>query len=102
MTTALLEKSSGTEVTLLTNNKSFMGYRYCKKCDNLKPPRAHHCSICDRCVMKMDHHCPWMGNCIGLRNHKYFINYLFWTMLATLHVAISTHFLYNPKAEYSM
>jgi hypothetical protein len=24
----------------------------CKKCNILKPPRAHHCSICRRCVLR--------------------------------------------------
>lgn len=24
--------------------------RYCKKCEVLKPPRAHHCRYCKRCV----------------------------------------------------
>jgi hypothetical protein len=23
-------------------------FRYCPKCDNIKPPRAHHCSVCQR------------------------------------------------------
>lgn len=23
-------------------------FRYCEKCDNIKPPRAHHCSVCQR------------------------------------------------------
>ena len=31
--------------------------RTCYKCNNFKPPRAHHCSICNRCIVKMDHHC---------------------------------------------
>ena len=31
--------------------------KQCYRCNNFKPPRAHHCSICDRCVIKMDHHC---------------------------------------------
>ncbi len=25
----------------------------CQKCENHKPPRAHHCSICGRCIIKM-------------------------------------------------
>nr|AHA84213.1 palmitoyltransferase [Phaseolus vulgaris] len=29
--------------------------RYCRKCNQLKPPRCHHCSVCGRCVLKMDH-----------------------------------------------
>ena len=32
---------------------------YCRKCQHLRPARAHHCAICRRCVLKMDHHCPW-------------------------------------------
>lgn len=39
--------------------------KICKKCHEIKPPRAHHCSICDTCVLKMDHHCPWINNCVG-------------------------------------
>lgn len=26
---------------------------WCKKCQMVRPPRAHHCSICQRCVLKM-------------------------------------------------
>eukprot|EP00808_Paulinella_micropora_P028464 g25301.t1 len=33
-------------------------YRFCRKCNVVKPMRAHHCSVCKRCVLKMDHHCP--------------------------------------------
>ena len=32
----------------------------CVKCDQFKPPRAHHCSECKRCIVKMDHHCPYV------------------------------------------
>ena len=84
---------------------SFMGYRVCKKCKILKPPRSHHCSICGECVMRMDHHCPWTGNCIGLKTHKYFICFLFWTAIACFHVFISSIFMnqngnfFNPKID---
>lgn len=70
-----------------------MGFRECKKCMAPKPPRSHHCKICGHCVMRMDHHCPWTGNCIGLKTHKFFICFLFWTIMACLHVAISTPLL---------
>ena len=84
--------------------RSFKNFRICDKCNDLKPPRAHHCSVCQKCVMRMDHHCPWTGNCIGLKNHKYFICFCFWTIVACTHVAISS-FLMNsnctlwPKIE---
>ena len=73
--------------------KSFLGYRFCPKCNDVKPPRTHHCSICRKCVMRMDHHCPWTGNCVGLKTHKYFICFTFWTIIACLHVGISTPIL---------
>lgn len=36
--------------------------RWCKKCQCMKPPRAHHCKKCAKCIPKMDHHCPWTSN----------------------------------------
>jgi palmitoyltransferase len=53
-------------------------YRYCKKCNKVKPMRTHHCSVCNTCVLKMDHHCPWVNNCVGHRNHKHFLLFLFY------------------------
>jgi len=59
-------------------NADFSCARFCAKCDQFKPPRAHHCSECDCCVPKMDHHCPWVNNCVGNANHKVFVVFLFW------------------------
>ncbi|PJF19899.1 Palmitoyltransferase [Paramicrosporidium saccamoebae] len=59
--------------------------RLCKKCDMIKPPRAHHCSHgCGSCILKMDHHCPWVANCIGFWNHGHFLRYTAYTWLAAL------------------
>ncbi|KAJ0914261.1 putative protein S-acyltransferase [Helianthus annuus] len=69
--------------------------RYCRKCNQLKPPRCHHCSVCGRCVLKMDHHCVWVVNCVGALNYKYFLLFLFYTFLETMVVtlALLPHFL---------
>ena len=50
--------------------------RWCRTCNNVKPPICHHCSVCNTCVLRMDHHCPWMNNCVGLRNYRYFFLFL--------------------------
>jgi palmitoyltransferase len=63
--------------------------RYCRKCNQLKPPRCHHCSVCGRCVLKMDHHCVWVVNCVGALNYKYFLLFLFYTFLETTFVSLS-------------
>ncbi|CAH9118068.1 unnamed protein product [Cuscuta europaea] len=63
--------------------------RFCKKCNQLKPPRCHHCSVCGRCVLKMDHHCVWVVNCVGALNYKYFLLFLFYTFLETTLVTSS-------------
>lgn len=64
------------------------GVAICKTCQKMKPPRTHHCSTCERCVIRMCHHCPWVGTCIGFRNHKFFILYLFYTVIATFYATV--------------
>ncbi|KAL2251657.1 UNVERIFIED_CONTAM: putative protein S-acyltransferase 14 [Sesamum indicum] len=63
--------------------------RFCRKCNQFKPPRCHHCSVCERCVLKMDHHCVWVVNCVGALNYKYFLLFLFYTFLETSLVGLS-------------
>ncbi|XP_071043580.1 palmitoyltransferase ZDHHC20-B isoform X2 [Parasteatoda tepidariorum] len=64
--------------------------RYCEKCHNIKPDRAHHCSVCGVCVLKMDHHCPWVNNCVSFTNYKFFILFLGYALLYCLFIAASS------------
>jgi palmitoyltransferase len=61
---------------------------YCTKCDRYKPPRSHHCRRCEKCVLKMDHHCYWIGNCVGHKNHKFFLQFLFYVVLSSTYFII--------------
>ena len=56
--------------------------RYCLMCNVFKPMRCHHCSMCNRCVLNMDHHCPWINSCIGFYNRKFFIQMVFYLIIA--------------------
>lgn len=57
--------------------------KWCKKCENYKPERAHHCRKCDSCILAMDHHCPWTNNCVGHGNMPHFIRFLVWVIFTT-------------------
>lgn len=69
--------------------EDFNVFRFCEKCQEVKPPRSHHCSICKECVLRMDHHCPWIGNCVGLKNHKFFWNFLLYTTISAIFILVS-------------
>uniref|UniRef100_A0ACB8G7Z5 Uncharacterized protein n=1 Tax=Sphaerodactylus townsendi TaxID=933632 RepID=A0ACB8G7Z5_9SAUR len=74
--------SSGSSHKSSRNNED---WTVCNRCETYRPPRAHHCRVCHRCVRRMDHHCPWINNCVGELNQKYFIQFLFYTGLASLY-----------------
>lgn len=86
-------------------------YRWCKKCEAFKPPRAHHCKTCNRycddplmagsdrpsnhydhrCIPKMDHHCPWTVNCVSHRTVPHFMRFLFYAVVSMIYLE---HLLY--------
>ena len=63
------------------------GWSHCPYCKQPAPPRTHHCLTCKKCILRRDHHCFFIGRCIGYLNHKYFILFLFHTLLATIYGA---------------
>ncbi|KAK6251191.1 Palmitoyltransferase [Theobroma cacao] len=75
----------GSNQSAVSGDSPNQDIRFCRKCNQFKPPRTHHCSVCKRCILKMDHHCVWVVNCVGALNYKYFLLFLFYTFLgATL------------------
>lgn len=79
-------------------------WKYCAKCESIRPPRAHHCSVCRKCVSRFDHHCPWVGNCVGLYNHKFFLNFLSHAIIGCLVSFTSILYLHKTVGihEYHM
>lgn len=79
-------RRSGSNISLRPTQR---GTRRCHKCnDNYKPPRAHHDSVTGRCIVKMDHYCPWVCNAVGALNHKFFVLFIFYTLLTSIQALV--------------
>lgn len=84
---------SGSESGVVLNNPTLkylqaVVNKHCKKCNSVKPPLSHHCSICGRCVARMDHHCPWVNNCVGYYNQKFFLQFLVYVFVGSIHALV--------------
>ena len=75
--------------------------RYCLMCNVFKPMRCHHCSMCNRCVLNMDHHCPWINSCIGFYNRKFFIQMVFYLIIAIISTLIDNFYRYGRRKRCS-
>ncbi|KAG9314955.1 zf-DHHC-domain-containing protein [Chiua virens] len=57
----------------------------CKRCQVVRPERAHHCRICNKCVLKYDHHCPvGINQCVGLHNERHFVLFMTYLVIGSL------------------
>lgn len=63
-------------------------YKYCFKCNIVRPERAHHCGVCNVCTLLYDHHCPWVGNCVAYNSHKFFVLFCLYVTIGTFFIAI--------------
>jgi hypothetical protein len=72
----------------------------CKKCGIIRPIRSHHCSICNKCIDKLDHHCFLLNKCIGKKNYKFFLSYLFLSLInSIIAIAFGIYHLYLFKQK---
>ena len=80
---SVFEKENESE---LQNINEKHEYTTCKKCNILRPKRAHHCRYCNKCILKMDHHCFTLNKCIGENNYFFFVRYLIFAELNASYV----------------
>ncbi|PVH76397.1 palmitoyltransferase pfa4 [Cadophora sp. DSE1049] len=78
-TVAPVREANEADGSILTFDRKL---RWCKKCDAVKPPRAHHCRKCGRCIPKMDHHCPWTTNCVSHTTFPDFYRFVFYAVVS--------------------
>jgi len=86
--------------TYMPQDLTRQGYRWCRTCRVVRPPRASHCPDCDNCVLRYDHHCPFVNNCVGQRNYHFFFGFVTSVIcLALLVLPVLFWFLNSDKFE---
>lgn len=94
-----IDTATSEPVCDLTPEQERAGYRWCRSCKVIRPPRASHCRDCDNCVMMFDHHCPFVNNCIGQRNYAFFQAFLISTGCLGLAVALGLCLYFHDRSE---
>ncbi|KAK0416525.1 hypothetical protein QR680_012541 [Steinernema hermaphroditum] len=74
-------------------------FKFCVLCNSGKPRRSYHCHSCGICTLRCDHHCFCSGACIGIANQRYFIVWIFWSILA---VAVTVPYMYEYVQQYAV
>ncbi|KAK7868622.1 hypothetical protein R5R35_008431 [Gryllus longicercus] len=76
-------------------------WRHCDKCNIHVPPRSWHCAECDLCMLKRDHHCFFTGYCVGHYNHRLFLMFLFYLMIACVYATFYNCCFLGRQMEFS-
>ncbi|XP_078129732.1 uncharacterized protein LOC144532697 [Sander vitreus] len=88
---------------LVENNQS--PHRFCPYCELFQPDFTKHCKLCDVCIKDYDHHCLFLNRCVGRGNHRLFIFFILFMVIAhLLFVATATSYLYDkmPAGNHSL
>ncbi|KAF3928063.1 hypothetical protein AA313_de0202376 [Arthrobotrys entomopaga] len=73
--------------------------RFCGRCGNYKPDRAHHCSEIGRCVENFDHFCPWVGGVVGLTSYKFFVQFVAYGSIFCIYAVITVAYFFQEKVN---
>jgi len=76
------------------------GWKFCKICNVMQPPRSKHCNACQNCVLEFDHHCPYTSNCVGKRNRRYFVRFIFSVSALILLMFVTTVLILVSETKY--